>query len=72
MAIKTRRQFSREFKLQVIREIEAGKSVAHAAREHHVNISCAPISLGAGKSSMANTVNARLLVRDILTPSPPR
>jgi transposase len=36
MAIKTRRQFSREFKLQVIREIEAGKSVAQAAREHQV------------------------------------
>ena len=36
MAIKTRRQFSREFKIQVIREIEAGKTVAQAAREHHL------------------------------------
>ena len=36
MATKVRRQFSREFKLQVIREIEAGKPVAQAAREHQV------------------------------------
>lgn len=36
MSIKTRRQFSREFKLQVIREIEAGKGVAQAAREHQL------------------------------------
>ncbi len=36
MANKTRRQFSREFKLQVIREIEAGKTVAQAAREHQL------------------------------------
>ena len=36
MAIKTRRQWSREFKLQVIREIEAGKTVAQAAREHQL------------------------------------
>ena len=32
-----RRQFTREFKLQVLREIEAGKSVAQAAREHQVH-----------------------------------
>ena len=36
MSIK-RRQFNREFKLQVIREIEAGKSVAQAAREHQLH-----------------------------------
>jgi len=36
MALKTRRQFSREFKLQVIREIEAGKTIAQAARAHQV------------------------------------
>ncbi len=36
MAIKTRRQFTREFKVQVLREIEAGKSVAQAAREYEV------------------------------------
>jgi transposase len=29
-----RRQFTKEFKLQVIREVEAGKTVAQAAREH--------------------------------------
>ena len=34
---KIRRQFSKEFKLQVIREIEAGKSLAHASREHQVH-----------------------------------
>ena len=32
-----RRQFTREFKLQVLREIEAGKSIAQAAREHQVH-----------------------------------
>ncbi len=36
MAIKSRRQISREFKVQVIREIEAGKTVAQAAREHQL------------------------------------
>jgi transposase len=34
---KIRRQFSKEFKLQVIREIEAGKSLAHVSREHQVH-----------------------------------
>jgi transposase len=34
---KTRRQFSKAFKLQVIRELEAGKSLAQAAREHQVH-----------------------------------
>jgi transposase len=32
-----RRRFTREFKLQVLREIEAGKSIAQAAREHQVH-----------------------------------
>jgi len=36
MSLK-RRQFTREFKLQVIREIEAGKSLAQAAREHQLH-----------------------------------
>ena len=31
-----RRTFTREFKLQVIREVEAGKSQAQAAREYQV------------------------------------
>jgi transposase len=34
---KIRRQFSKEFKLQVMREIEAGKSLAQASREHQVH-----------------------------------
>ena len=34
---RARRQFTREFKLQVVREIEAGKSIASAAREHQVH-----------------------------------
>jgi hypothetical protein len=29
-----KRQFTREFKLQVVRDVEAGKSIAQAAREH--------------------------------------
>jgi transposase len=32
-----RRQFSRDFKVQVLREIEAGKTLAQAAREHQLN-----------------------------------
>lgn len=36
MALK-RRQFTREFKLQVIRETEAGKPLAQAAREYQVS-----------------------------------
>ena len=36
MTLSTRRQFSREFKLQVLSEISAGKSVAQAAREHQL------------------------------------
>jgi transposase len=36
MSLK-RRQFTKEFKLQVLREIQAGKSAAQAAREHQVH-----------------------------------
>jgi len=36
MAVK-RRVFSREFKLEVIREIGAGKTQAQICREHHLN-----------------------------------
>jgi transposase len=36
MAVK-RRQFSREFKIQVVREVEAGKTQAQIAREHGIN-----------------------------------
>jgi transposase len=36
MAVK-RRVFSREFKLRVIREIDAGKTQAQICREHHLN-----------------------------------
>lgn len=36
MALK-RRQFTREFKLQVVHEVQAGKSLAQAAREHEVH-----------------------------------
>ena len=32
-----RRQFTKEFKLQVVREVEAGKSVAQAAREYQLH-----------------------------------
>jgi transposase len=33
----TRRKFTREFKVMVVREVEAGKTVAQAAREHQVH-----------------------------------
>ena len=36
MSLK-RRQFTKEFKLQVLREIKAGKSAAQVAREHQVH-----------------------------------
>lgn len=36
MAVK-RRTFSRDFKLQVVREVEAGKSQAQIAREHRLS-----------------------------------
>jgi transposase len=32
-----RRRFSKAFKLQVIREVEAGKSMAETAREHELH-----------------------------------
>ena len=36
MSLK-RRQFSKDFKLQVLRELQAGKTLAQAAREHQVD-----------------------------------
>src|SRR5258708_38179304 len=36
MALR-RRQFSSDFKVQILREMEAGKTLAQAAREHQVN-----------------------------------
>lgn len=36
MALR-RRQFSRDFKVQIVRELEAGKTLAQAAREHQIN-----------------------------------
>ncbi len=36
MALK-RRLFTREFKLQVVREAEAGKPMAQVARQHQIN-----------------------------------
>jgi transposase len=36
MAVK-RRAFSRDFKLQVVREVETGKSQAQIAREHRIS-----------------------------------
>lgn len=36
MSIK-RRIFTRDFKLQVIRQVQAGKSIAQAAREHELH-----------------------------------
>ncbi len=36
MALK-KRQFTRDFKLHILREIEAGKPLAQAAREHQLH-----------------------------------
>jgi len=38
MALK-RRQFTREFKLQVVHEVQAGKTLAQAAREYELHAS---------------------------------
>jgi transposase len=43
MTLKHRRKFTREFKVQVLAEIAAGKSVAQAAREHRL---CTKSQLG--------------------------
>jgi transposase len=37
MTLKNRRKFTHEFKLQVLIEMAAGKSVAQAAREHQLH-----------------------------------
>lgn len=37
MTLKHRRKFTREFKLQVLAEIAAGKSIAQTAREHQLH-----------------------------------
>ena len=37
MTLKHRRQFTRDFKLQVLAQIAAGKSIAQAAREHQLH-----------------------------------
>jgi len=37
MTLKHRRKFTPEFKLQVLAEIAAGKSIAQAAREHQLH-----------------------------------
>ncbi len=37
MSLKYRRKFTREFKLHVLAEITAGKSIAQAAREHQLH-----------------------------------
>ena len=34
---RTRRKFTREFKVAVVREVEAGKTVAQVSREHQVH-----------------------------------
>jgi transposase len=36
MSLK-RRQFSREFKLRILAEVESGKTVAQVAREHQIH-----------------------------------
>ena len=35
--MKTRRKFTREFKISVLRELENGKSAAHICRENNIN-----------------------------------
>jgi len=40
MSAKSRRQFTREFKLQVLREVEAGKPAAQVCRERQIHPNC--------------------------------
>jgi transposase len=42
MTLRTRREFSREFKLQVLREIESGKPTAEVCRTHQIHPNCIP------------------------------
>ena len=37
--MKTRRQYTRDFKIAVVREIEAGKSLAQVSRENGIHLS---------------------------------
>lgn len=48
MALK-KREFTREFKLQILREIEAGKSVAQVSREHQIH----PTMIGRWRKQLA-------------------
>ena len=63
-AVLKRRTFTREFKLQVIREVEAGKSQAQVAREYQVSDNTSR----SGAASCANIKSARLPVAATLTP----
>ena len=38
--IRNRRQFTKEFKVRVIREVEAGKPLAQVARENEIHPNC--------------------------------
>jgi len=40
MSLKTRRQFSKDFKLQVLRELDSGRSPAQVCREHELHPNC--------------------------------
>jgi transposase len=44
-----KRQFTREFKLQVVREVEAGKPIAQAARQHQIH----PTLIGKWRSQIS-------------------
>ena len=37
---RTRRIFSKELKLEILREVESGKSIAQVSREHEVHPNC--------------------------------
>ena len=42
-----RRQFTREFKLQVLQEADSGKSISQLAREHQVHPTLIKVALAA-------------------------
>jgi transposase-like protein len=66
-AVLKRRTFTREFKLQVIREIEAGKTRAQVAREYQISDN----TISKRRRELRQYKSARLPVAVAVTPMKP-
>jgi transposase-like protein len=67
MTLNHHRKFTREFKLQVLAEIAAGKSVAQAAKKHQLHRH----SLDTGRNNIASIQGALSLATVAPTPTTP-